>query len=149
MKKFIGILFAVAFVVSATDSRADGWEVNNIWWNLILNYKNSGQDVCVAEQYNNQTLSVTFDIYPATGVFVPIPKPYRHQRITQVMKPYTFYRPFGWSDPAETPVPPQCTLVSYRLAGAKRVRVRPQDIRPSSRHPGSGKRMSPHDRRPK
>jgi hypothetical protein len=26
----------------------------HIWWNLILNYNNSGVDVCVAEQYNNQ-----------------------------------------------------------------------------------------------
>jgi len=133
MKKFLGILFPVAFAVSAGESRADGWEVNNIWWNLILNYHNSGEDVCVAEQFNNQTLAVTFDIFPAPGLVTPIPKPYRHQKITQIMKPYTIYKIFGWIDPAQTPVPPQCTVVGFQLAGAKRARVRPQDVQKSFR----------------
>jgi hypothetical protein len=132
MRKFIGIVFAVVFMVSATESRADGWEVDNIWWNLILNYNNSGMDVCVAEQYNNQTLSVTFDIYPAPGLFPPKP-PYRHQQITQVMAPYTLYRPFGWIHGPDTPVPPQCTLVSYRAEPV--TVVQPEDIKESQRVP--------------
>ncbi len=131
MKKLLRLSVAIPFITLATicEGRADGWEVNNIWWNLILNYNNRGVDVCVAEQYNPQTLAVTFDIYPALATSTPIPKPYRHQKITQIMQPYTFYRMIGWLVPDQTPVPPQCTLVSWQLAVAKRVKVRYQHVR--------------------
>jgi hypothetical protein len=136
MTKLLGAFFAIVFftVGMANEVRADGWEVNNIWWNVILNYNNQPEDVCVTEQYNSQTLAaVTFDIYPAPGT-TPTRPPYRHVQVTlRNMKPFTFYKVMGWITPYQTPVPPQCTLVSYQLVGAKRVRVRSRDVQKSSR----------------
>jgi hypothetical protein len=129
MRRLLTLSVAVSFIaIGICEGRADGWEVNNIWWNLILNYNNSGADVCVAKQYNSQPLAATFDIYPALTSSTPVPKPYLHQKITQVMQPYIFYRMIGWLVPDQTPVPPQCTLVGWQFAGAKGVRVRPQDV---------------------
>ena len=137
MTRFVGIVLAVAFSFATltTESRADGHEVNGIWWNIILNYNNSGEAVCVTEQYNNQTFAaVTFDIYPAPGTVTPIPKPYRHAQVTQKnMQPYTFYKIMGWVPGSAPSDQLQCNLVSWQLVGAKRTRVRPQDVHKSDR----------------
>lgn len=127
-------LFAVIALIAlgvTTESRADGQEANGIWWNIILNYNNSGEAVCIAEQYNNQALSnVKFDIYPG-NLGRPGP-PWVHGTATiPVMQPFTFYRVFGWLPTPKAP-PPQCTLIDYS-ADARRMKVRHRDIQKSSR----------------
>jgi hypothetical protein len=122
------LLLSIVSVVSVEKSRADGWEVNNIWWNVIINYNNSGQTICLAEQFNNQTFTaVTFDVYPVPNAWPP-----RHGTATQRnMAPYTQYRIFGWLD--GTKPDPKCVLTGWYPVGGKRVKVRPQDIQKSSR----------------
>lgn len=120
---------AILLIASPSQSRADGWEVNNIWWNVIINWRNSGQTICIAEQFNNQTFTeVTFDVYPA-----PNTRPPRHGTATQRnMQPYTIYRIFGWLD--GTKPDPQCVLTGWRPLGAKKwTRVSPKDIQKSAR----------------
>lgn len=133
MPKLLRLLAAFTLLAFAmpVESRADGHEVNGIWWNVILNYNNSGEDVCVAEQYNNQALSnVQFDIYPG-NLNRPGP-PWLHGTATiPLMQPYTFYRVFGWL-PTKGAPPPQCTLKNYWLSG-KRLKVRRRDVQSSSR----------------
>jgi hypothetical protein len=115
-------------VGSVSQSRADGWEVNNIWWNIIINYNNSGQTICLAEQYNNETFAaVTFDVYPA-----PNTRPPRHGTATQRnMQPYTPYRIFGWLD--GTKPDPQCVLTGWQTLSGQRVKVKKGETRSSSR----------------
>ena len=136
MTKLSGALLAIVFftVGMVGESRADGWEVNNIWWNVILNYDNKPEDVCVTEQYNNQTLAaVTFDIYPVPSDH-PTRPPYFHGPVTvSNLEPYTPRKVMGWGVPDQTPITPQCTLVSYQFVGQKVVRVRRKDIQKSSR----------------
>lgn len=132
MRKTVGLFIALsfAFFASADESRAadcdDGIVINNIWCKFILNYNNSGADACVAQSRNNQPLTVLFDIYPA-----PIPKPYRHQTIRALMKPYEFNRIFGWI-PGQAPNNvAKCSLIGWELAGRKRVMVNRKDVRKS------------------
>jgi hypothetical protein len=141
MKKAAGLLivFSLAFFASANESRAvscdDGIVVNNIWCKFILDYNNSGENVCIAEQYNGQVggppLTVFFDIYPALANVTPIPKPYRHQTITAVMKPYQLYRIIGWIKGQAPDNVEQCSLSGWQLAGGKRIKVNPKDVRKS------------------
>jgi len=137
MTKALGLLIALSFVLfaSANESRAascdDGIMVNNIWCKFILNYNNSGQNVCIAIQYNNQPLTVLFDIYPAPGRITPIPKPYRHQTIRALMKPYEFNRIFGWIQGEAPDNVQSCSLIGWQLAGGKRIKVNPNDVRKS------------------
>jgi hypothetical protein len=146
MKKNVGLLiaFSLAFFASANESRAlpvscdDGIMVNNIWCKFVLNYQNSGQNVCIGEQYNGQLggppLTVFFDIYPAPSNVTPIPKPYRHQTITAVMKPYVYDgRIFGWIIGEAPDSVEKCSLSGWRLAGGKRIKVNPKDVRKSDK----------------
>jgi hypothetical protein len=79
------ILLSLGFLVfglGCPQSRADGYVVNNIWWNFIINYNNSGQTVCVAKQWNPQTLIVRFDVFPV------LPNNPHHGTVTATMIPY-------------------------------------------------------------
>jgi hypothetical protein len=137
MRKTLGLFIALSFAFfgSANESRAaacaDGIKVNNIWCKFILNYNNSGSNVCVAENYNNQSLTVLFDIYPAPGYITPIPKPYRHQTIPVVMPPNEFYTIFGWT-PGQAPNGVEnCSLIGRELSGGKRMKINAKDVRKS------------------
>jgi hypothetical protein len=102
------ILLSLGFLIfglGCTQSRADGNVVNNIWWNIIINYNNSGQTVCVAKQWNPQTLIVRFDVFPV------FPNNPHHGTVTATMNPYQFYKIFGWLD--GTKPAPQCNLKSW------------------------------------
>jgi hypothetical protein len=85
-------------------------QVNNIWWNVILNYNNSGVDVCIAEQYNQNTLIVTFDVFPGDPRFPDRPI---HGSSVATMVPYQQYKIFGWIR-GTTTLPETCTLKSWR-----------------------------------
>ncbi len=63
---------------------------NGVWCHIILNYNNSGQDVCLAEQYNSTSLTATFQVSPPPGIAGPL-----------VMAPYQQYRVFGWYKPTK------------------------------------------------
>ena len=95
-------------------SFADGWEVNNIWWNIIINWRNRHQTVCIAEQYNQYPLTAKFDIYPG----YPFARhrhrgdPPGHGTATQFMQPFVGYRIFAWLD--GTKPDPQCILKSWQ-----------------------------------
>lgn len=137
MKTIAILLAALSFACFAFPNEgraaacADGIVINNIWCKFILNYNNSGENVCVAENLNNQPLTVFFDIYPAPGNVIPIPKPYRHQTIRAPMKPQEFNRIFGWI-PGQAPDNVQnCSLIGWQLAGAKRMKANPKDVRKS------------------
>jgi hypothetical protein len=113
------ILIVGLLVIGSVGSvYANGWEVNNIWWNIIANHKNSGQTVCLAEQFNNEPFTaVTFDVYPVPG------RPGRHGTKTQSnMQPHVQYRIFSWLDGAKPE--PKCVLASWRTK-AKRVTAPP------------------------
>jgi len=116
MVRLVKTILTVGLLVAGSvgSSYANGWEVNNIWWNIIINYNNSGQTICLAEQFNNETFTaVTFDVYPVPG------HPGRHGTATQRnMQPYVQYRIFGWLDGAKPE--PKCVLRSW-TKGAKRV----------------------------
>ena len=69
MVRLVKTILTVGLLVAGSvgSSYANG-EVNNIWWNVIINYNNSGQTVCLAEQFNNEMFAaVTFDVYPVPG----------------------------------------------------------------------------------
>ena len=101
-------------VTSVGTSYGSGWEVNNIWWDVIPNFRGSGQTICLAEQFNNEPFAAaTFDVYPVHG------RPGRRGTATQRdMKPRRQYRIFGWLD--GTKPEPRCILMSWRTK-AKRV----------------------------
>jgi len=65
MVRLVKTILTVGLLVagSVDSGYANGWEVNNIWWNIIINHNNSGQTVCLAEQFNNEPfVAVTFDV---------------------------------------------------------------------------------------
>jgi hypothetical protein len=110
----VGLLIAG----SVGSGYANGWEVNNIWWNIINNYNNRGQTICLAEQFNNEPfVAATFDVYPVAG------HPGHRRTVTQTnMQPYVQYQIFGWLDGAKPE--PKCVLASWRTK-AKRVTAPP------------------------
>ena len=107
--------FLIATSVGA--SYGSGWEVNNIWWDVLPNFRGSGQTICLAEQFNNEPfVAVTFDVYPVRGR-------HGHGTATQRdMEPRRQYRIFGWPD--GTKPEPKCVLASWRTK-AKRVTAPP------------------------
>ena len=97
MRDFVGLFF-VMVVLSFSDgafsaeydcpvNNTSGSIVNNIWCSVNTNYNGSGQSVCLAEQYNSQTMVVEF---------IPSPPPGGTAMAT--MTPYQEYRIFGWPD---------------------------------------------------
>lgn len=76
---------------------------------IILNYKNSGQDVCIVHNSNNRPVVVFADVFP-TG-------PFAGSTDTSTAGPAYLQqfedddRFFGWYHP---PKPPTCTLKSSR-----------------------------------
>jgi hypothetical protein len=101
-------LVVLAVGMGCEQSFADGQTVNNIWWNLILNWNNSGSDICFSEQYNSKTLVVSFDVYPGDPA-----RPTRpiHGTSTQTMAPFKQYKIYRW--PTGNKPNPQCTLKSW------------------------------------
>jgi hypothetical protein len=116
MVRLVKTTLTAGFLIATSigTSYASGWEVNNIWWNIIPNFRGSGQTVCLAEQFNNEpVVAATFDVYPAHG------RPGRRKAVTQRdMEPRRQYRIFGWAD--GTKPEPGCVLGSWRT-NAKRV----------------------------
>jgi hypothetical protein len=109
MARKTGMLITIAFLIfgsGCAQSRADGYQVDSIWWNIIINFNNSGQTVCVAKQWNPQTLTVQFDVFPV------LPNNPHHGTATAQMVPFQFYRIFGWLD--GTKPNPQCIPKSWR-----------------------------------
>lgn len=159
MKKTQGLLiaFSIILLASANESHAvscdDGIEVNNIWCKFILNYRNSGANVCIGEQYNGQVggppLTVFFDMYPATSNVFPIRKPYRHQTQTVKMKPYESTRILGWGKGEAPDNVEQCSLSGWQLADGKRIKVNPKDVRKRDRPSFQSSRPPPAPAEPR
>ena len=129
MSHFGKILAAAAMLVlgSFNQGNAAGWEVNNIWWNLIPNWRNSGQTVCIAQQHNLFTFSaVAFDIYPGPGGG-------RATATQRDMRPFDVYRIYAWRDGTKPNA--YCMVKGWMTSDGKRVKIRRQDIRPSQRIP--------------
>jgi hypothetical protein len=56
MVRLVKTTLTVGFLIATSvgTSYGSGWEVNNIWWDVIPNFRGSGQTVCLAEQFNNE-----------------------------------------------------------------------------------------------
>jgi hypothetical protein len=110
----------VSLGCAAQGASAAGRVVNNIWWDLVINWRNSGQTVCIAEQHNPYTVTAYFDVYPVYDN--PIgSRPPRHETIKAIMKSYKFNRIYGWLD-SDRPNP-QCVLKSWSTT-SRRLRRR-------------------------
>jgi len=110
MTRFRGIILSASIILIAYSQPglADGWEVDNIWWNLIINFKNTGMTRCIAENYNMKTVTAVFDVYPEGNnanrpvhAQTPVVLPYHQQNL----------RVAGWPD--NTKPAPQCKLISW------------------------------------
>jgi hypothetical protein len=77
--------------ILCSGNNGHGVEVNNVWCNTIINWNNSHQTVCVAEQYNSQTQVISFDVSPPNG-----------GKSTATMAPFQFNRIFAWLDGTPT-----------------------------------------------
>src|SRR5262245_61734730 len=67
MVRLVKTTLTVGFLIATSvgTSFGSGWEVNNIWWDVIPNFRGGGQTVCLAEQFNNERFAaVTFNVYP-------------------------------------------------------------------------------------
>jgi hypothetical protein len=101
---------ALFLVLASSDGIADEWEVNNIWWTLIYNYNNSGEDVCIAENYYSTPRTAVFSVFPGD---VSIPMRPVHG-IARVMLPsYTPVKFFGWVHGTIGNLIESCTLQSW------------------------------------
>jgi hypothetical protein len=96
MKRLVGVMMCAVLtvvVLGSGNARAavcgPPVEVNNIWCNAIINWNNSGKTLCVAEQYNSQTVVVRFDVSPVDSFG-------HHGTVTATMAPYQFNRIFAW-----------------------------------------------------
>jgi hypothetical protein len=107
--KVVLILTFLASSWTFNRSFADGQEVNNIWWNLVLNYNNSGEDVCIVENFNSAQLTAVFDVFPGDPTFPNYPV---HATVTPTLAPYQIYPIFGWIRGITT-IPETCTLKSW------------------------------------
>jgi hypothetical protein len=116
MARLVKTILAVGLLVgeSVGSSYANGWEINNIWWNVIVNYNSSGQTICLAEQFNSEPFTATtFAVYPVSD------HSGGYGSATQRnMRPNVQYRIFSWPDGAKPE--PKCVLRSW-TKGATRV----------------------------
>ena len=115
MVRLVKTTLTVGFLIATSvgTSFGSGWEVNNIWWDVIPNFRGSGQSVCLAEQFNNERFAaVTFNVHPVHG------RSGRHGTATQRdMEPNRQYRIFGW--PAGTKPDPKCVLTSWQTKATR------------------------------
>ena len=104
------VLATIAFLMFCNSSIADGWQVDNIWWNLILNYDNSGMDVCIAENFNSKTVYAIFDVFPADNRVPPRPL---HAKSYPTLPPYIQVRFYGWIQGFNGDLKESCILQSW------------------------------------
>jgi hypothetical protein len=70
---------------------------NGVWCHIVRNYNGSGQDVCLAENYNSTPITARFRVSPPPGIVGPV-----------VMAPYQQVRIFPY-DPNK---PRVCIMIS-------------------------------------
>jgi hypothetical protein len=113
-RKSLVMLAASLFVGVATPSYANPWEVDNIWWKIIRNYKNSNQTVCIVASYNSQPVTATFRVtgqcpYLPVGGGPCTPMPSTYNVTVNLKFGVINDRMTGWSD--DQPPNPSCQLI--------------------------------------
>jgi hypothetical protein len=97
-------LFTAAAIVgvcgATTMSKAT--EANGVWCQVFSNYNNTGQDVCMAEQFGPDAVTAKFQVSPP-GANAP------DGYVTQKMAPNQQIPVMSW---AQSKAAPRCTMVS-------------------------------------